>query len=178
MKKTIFAVLLLGSLSACGTTDVIPRPVTLEGPSITKANQAAAAALILSSVSKIKNDDPILNATIVNIDNLEKSSTLGRLISEQINGAFAQSGYKMIELKLRESVYIKRNEGELMLSREISDLAASHKVQAVIVGTYAVAYNNVYINLKMVDSRTSYVMGVHDYTLPIDQNVRELLRIY
>ncbi|MDI3514316.1 MAG: hypothetical protein PWP40_1545 [Rhodocyclaceae bacterium] len=43
----------------------------------------------------------------------------------------------MIEMKFRNNVYMARDQGEPMLTREIRDLANSHNAQAVVVGTYA-----------------------------------------
>ena len=69
---------------------------------------------------------------------------------------------------------MKKDQGELLLSREVHDLQASHHAEAVVVGTYAVAKQFVYVNLKMVDA-DNLAVGAYDYTLPLDSNVRALL---
>ena len=48
-------------------------------------------------------------ATLVNIDALDRSSTLGRLVSEQVAARFAQQGRAMVELKLRQAMYMRRS---------------------------------------------------------------------
>ena len=79
-------------------------------------------------------DEPILAASFVNIDDLTKSATLGRTVSEQIASRLAQHGFKILEVKLRrDSVYIKEGEGEFLLSREILNLGATRGVYAVLV---------------------------------------------
>lgn len=119
---------------------------------------------------------PLLTATVVNIDILEKSSTLGRLISEQVAGRFTQAGYRMVEMKFGNAVYMKRDQGELMLTREISNLAKTHDAQAVVVGTYGESNDFVFVNLKVIQPTTNVVLAVHDYVMPLDISTKSLLR--
>ena len=118
---------------------------------------------------------PFIVATLVNIDRLEQSSTLGRLISEQVASRLTQQGFDVVELKVRNNVFMKRNEGELLLTREIKEMATAHKTDAVIVGTYAEGGDMVYVTLKIVNPATSRVLAAQDYALPQDRQVRRLL---
>lgn len=139
------------------------------------SNRAAGVALLNQAKGTLSPSSPIIMATLVDINFLETSSTMGRVISEQISAAFSQAGYRMIEMKIRDRVYIKRNEGELLLTRELVDMAKQHEAQAVIVGTYGVAADTVFVNLKIVQPGTNVVLGAHDYALPKDNNVRAML---
>jgi TolB-like protein len=121
------------------------------------------------------NGAPFLVATLANIDQLEQSSTLGRTISEQIASRMTQTGRSVIELKVRNGVYMKRNEGEFLLTREIREVATTHKAQAVVIGTYAESASFIHVNLKLVDPSTSIVIAAHDYTLPLDRQNRSML---
>lgn len=119
---------------------------------------------------------PFLVTTLVNIDQLEQSSTFGRLISEQVTSRMAQMGFGVVELKVRNGVYMKRNEGEFLLTREIKEVASAHKAQAVIVGTYAESASLIYVSLKLVNPANSMILAAHDYALPMDRQVRSMLR--
>lgn len=119
---------------------------------------------------------PYIVSTLANIDALVQSSTLGRVISEQIASRLAQTGHQVVELKVRNGIYMKRNEGEFMLTREIKEVAAAHKAQGVIVGTYAESSGFVHVTLKLVDPASSLVLSAYDYTLPLDKHVRSMLR--
>ena len=138
-------------------------------------NQTAANALLAQAKSRLIPDQPLIVATIVDINALEKSSTMGRLVSEQISAVFSQAGHRMVEMKFRENVYMKRNEGELLLTRELTAVAKQHNAQAVIVGTYAIASDVVFINLKVVQPNSNLVLAAHDYALPLDANLRAML---
>lgn len=56
------------------------------------------------------------------------------------------------------------------------ELANAYSAEAVIVGSYGTSKEYVLINLKVVEPATNQVLAVYDYSLPIDENVRMLLR--
>ena len=121
-------------------------------------------------------DKPLIMATIVNIDALDQTTTLGRLVSEQLSTRMAQGGLQMLEMKLRNSVYLKRNQGELMLTREIGEVATSHNAQAIVVGSYAETSDMVFINVKVIQPNTNLVLAGHDYVLTKEAIVRSMLQ--
>ena len=77
---------------------------------------------------------------------------------------------------MRNGIYMKRNEGEFLLTREIREVAAAHNAQGVVVGTYAEGANLLHVTLKLVDPSSSLVLAAHDYTLPLNRQVKSLLR--
>ncbi len=117
---------------------------------------------------------PIVVASLVNIDDLN-SSRLGRMLSEQLATRLTQNGYQVVELKMRDSIFVKQSQGELLLSREIKDITLTHQAQAVLVGTYAIANGRVYITVKLVGVKDNTAIAAEDYVLPMDSNVRSLL---
>lgn len=118
---------------------------------------------------------PLLVATLVNVDRLGESSRFGRIVSEQITGRMAQRGVRVVELKLRDSVVMHREQGELLLSRELREVSQAHQAQAVVVGTYAVSARQVYVSLKLVLPEGNAVVAAHNYAVPLDDDVRSLL---
>ena len=138
-------------------------------------NYQAADALLKQLNGKLSPSQPLIAATIVNIDQLDKSSTLGRLISEQVSSRFTQNNLNMIEMKFRNTVLMSNDQGELMLSHNIKDIAHSSNAQAVIVGTYATSDELVFINLKVIQPSTDIVMAVYNYALPKNATVRSML---
>lgn len=141
-------------------------------------NYRAADALIGQLGDRLSVNQPVIAATVVNIDALSSSSTFGRLVSEQVSARFSQLGYTMVELKLRGDIYMKQDQGELLLTREIKNVAQSQNAQAVIVGTYADSGDRVYVNLKVVQPNTNVALATYDYVFPMDGNVRIMLKKY
>jgi len=146
--------------------------------SILETSYAAADNLAkILRKRKIPPDEPIIPASLVSVDDLTRSSTLGRIISEQISSRLAQHGYNIIEMKLRqESVFIKRGEGEFLLSREVRALGASRDANAVLVGTYAVSDYFIFVSIRIVRTEDSSVIAGYDYEIPNDPVSESLLR--
>lgn len=139
-------------------------------------NYRAAGALIEQArAGGLDQVRPLIIATLVNINALDESSGFGRMVAEQISAQFSRAGYSMVEMKIRDNVYMKQNVGELLLTREIKDIAQQHKAQAVIVGTYAESDRFVFVNLKVIRPSDNIVIASHDYAVPVNKMVRSLL---
>lgn len=114
-------------------------------------------------------DRPLLVASFVDIDDVRRSSTMGRLIAEQIGSRLTQKGYKVIEMKLRDSVFVQKRNGEFLLSREILDISKVHDAYAVVVGTYGIIPDSqqTYVTSKLVRARDSVILSSFDFSLPM-----------
>lgn len=179
LRSSLIVVSLLGGLllQGCGVSPTRPQAAREEsGTPLVRANYRAAESLLEQlRYSLPLKQGAILIGTLVNIDALDRSSTFGRLTTDQISARFTMAGYPMVEMKLRNSAYMLRDQAELMLSREVGDLISSHNAQAVIVGTYAVSRDRVYINLKVIRPQRGIVLAAYDYSLPLDDETRLLL---
>lgn len=136
-------------------------------------NERATDALLLNAA--LDAGQPLLVASLVNVDRLNESSRLGRIFSEQIAGRMVQRGLRVTEVKLRDNLVLHREQGELLLSREVREVSQAQNAQAVVVGTYAVSASVVYISLKLVNPLGNHVIAAHNYAVPVDENVRTLL---
>jgi TolB-like protein len=165
-----FSLALPGCATVTGSTGNDP------GDSLMQANHRAVDQLLanIPPSRALNRKQPIIVASLVNIDDLG-SSRLGRMLSEQLATRLSQSGYAIVELKLRDSIFVKQLQGELLLSREIKDITLTHKAQAVLVGTYAESSGQVYLTIKLVGVGDNLVISAQDYLLPLDSNVRSLL---
>lgn len=134
-----------------------------------------AANILLSRTSGLNNNQPVITTSFVSVDNMQSSSTFGRQASEIFSTAISQSGVPVKEVKLRNSLFIQENTGELMLSRELRHLSSSHSAQAVAVGTYAVGGSHVYVNVRIVRTADSVILGAHNFSLPINRDIQRML---
>lgn len=173
------AALALGGLQGCETTNPMhsyyygDRAGGISRSNLIALNERATDALL--QTARLDANQPVLVATLVNVDRLTESSRLGRIFSEQIAGRMVRRGLKVTEVKLRENLLLQRDQGELLLSREVREVSQSQNAQAVVVGTYAVSTSVVYISLKLVNPVGNTVVAAHNYAVPMDENVRALL---
>jgi TolB-like protein len=142
---------------------------------VTAADYKAADYLAGKLSKDMLKGSPLLVASLVNIDNLNESSTFGRMVSEQISSRFEQLGYTTIELKLRTTIFIKEGSGEFMLSRDLSDIVTKHNANAMVVGTYAIASDRVYLTVRIVNAVDSAVLASYDYNVPMTRDVVKML---
>jgi TolB-like protein len=129
---------------------------------------------VVPPLKSLNKSQPILVASLVNIDDLT-SSRFGKTVSEQVATKLTKSGYTVIEVKLRNAIFVKQPDGEFMLSREVKEISQNHNAQAVVVGTYSETLGSVYVTIKVVGLSDSLTIAAHDYLLNKDANIRYML---
>ncbi|MDY6992506.1 MAG: FlgO family outer membrane protein [Pseudomonadota bacterium] len=138
---------------------------------------AAADQLILNAdLTAAPQHARLLVTTIADINNLEDSTPLGRLLGEQLSTRLAQQGYTVIEAKLGSGLTVIPRTGEFVLSRAIREIGRQHNANSAVTGTYAVGQTQVYVTLKLVDCQDGRILSSHAYSLPIGPNTQALLR--
>jgi TolB-like protein len=133
-------------------------------------NLVAVAYLIADNLAKadwfsqlITTPDPLIVASFVNVNNLEESSSFGRILSEQVGSRFVQRGHKVIELKLRQaSIFIREGNGEFLLSRDIRELSKTYNAAAVVVGTYAEGVDRLYVSARTLRPEDNMIISTYD----------------
>lgn len=183
MKSTALLTALAGVslLAGCATstTPVRVEPTYQEAASnlFLQSNRDAVAKLVAGLDINAMGAGPVLVATVVNVNDLNRSAPLGRTLSEQYASNMAASGFNVKEVKLRGDLFVKEGTGELLLSREIKDIARNHNASMVLVGTYSAAASYTFVSLKLVRTEDSRIIRGHDYALPNDRDVQRLLAV-
>ncbi|MCK5877526.1 MAG: hypothetical protein KAG43_07820 [Candidatus Marithrix sp.] len=150
------------------------QPITKDANLISNSYYAADK-LIQGAVSVPKTTN-LLVTSIADIDNLSYSTTLGRLIGEQLAARFTQQGYTVTEAKFNDNLKMIPRNGEFVLSRELRDMKGYSWADTVVTGTYAIGKDKLYITLKLLDFATSKVLSSYAYTLPKGKNTLTLLQ--
>jgi len=147
------------------------------------ANYRAADALLQRDPGlQFNRSRPLLVTSFVDIDDVQRSSTFGLAIAEQVGSRIAQQGYKVVEMKMRTSnIFVRGNrfpheQGEFMLSRELHEISLQHDAYAIVVGTYAQSKRRVYVTAKMIDTANNTILSAYDYELPVGPDTKHLLR--
>lgn len=167
-RHTLIALALL-SLTACGG-------VKTSNNRVIASHHDAARYLITMAGNDLQPGARMIAASFADINHLEQSSNFGRMATQHLVSQFTLQGYDFVEMLLRKSVYIDASEGEFLLSRELSEISQTHNAPVVLVGTYAVAGNNVFVTAKLVRSDSNLIVASYDYAIPITRDMRDLLR--
>ena len=178
MRRTALAAAVV-ALSACTALDPLwssPASYTdAQRNPLISSSRSAIAQLAQSAALHDLGDAPVLVATVVNVNHLGRSAPLGRTLSEMYASQLARAGLNVKEMKLRGEVFVQEGTGELLLSREIRDIASLHSASVVLVGTYSQAKDHIYISLKLVRMSDSRIVGSYDYALPNERDVQRLV---
>lgn len=171
------SVLLTGCLESTVPVRAGPTYEEAANSPFLQSNRDAVAKLTEGFDMTSIGQGPVLVATIVNVNDLSRSAPLGRTLSEQYASHMAATGFNVKEIKLRGDVFVREGTGELLLSREIKDIARNHNASLVLVGTYSAAANFTYVSMKLVRTEDSRIIRGHDYALPNDRDVQRLLQV-
>ncbi len=143
-----------------------------------EAAEKIASQLLHNQQKSISKQDPILVATVADVDRLETSSSLGRITAEQIASRLGQLGFNVTEVKVRGNLFVQRERGEFknmgspfggefVLSRNIEQIAVEHNAAAIVAGTYAVGKTHSIISLRAIDVASKRILAGYDYAVPV-----------
>ena len=118
---------------------------------------------------------PILVTTLVDNNNLQDSSSFGRSLQNSIAAEFVRRGYVVNELKLRGDVFVRSGEGEFMLTRELGQLRIKQRAQAVVVGTYTLTNQVMYLSVRLVNAGDGSMRSVYEKRLCLDESSLRML---
>ena len=101
-----------------------------------------------------------------NLDDLNRSEGLGRLVGELVQSTLVNQGYRVKEVRLRDSIRIS-GEGEQGLSRDLARLASEHAAEVVIVSTYSRSNRTAYVTVKAVRVADGLILASKSFTAQV-----------
>lgn len=122
------------------------------------------------------NPGPIGVSTFVNVDDLYSTSTFGRMYSEQIMSELAMRGYDIVELRHSDALQFLSTTGEFALSRDVAAIRRQRDLGGVVVGTYAVSPERVYVNARLLDPSNSVVLAAGSVEMSKSDEIARMLR--
>ena len=123
-------------------------------------------------------DRSVLYSTTVDLNNYDKTTNFGRIQSETLATALVQHWQNdLIKMTLRQSSSpIIPQTGEFLLSRDVLDLAIDYNAGAVLVSTYSVAIDKVYMNVQLINVDYNTIVGSVTYSIPLGPRTLAMLQ--
>jgi TolB-like protein len=134
-----------------------------------------AVDLLLAGAPQLRQETPLIVASIADTQNVETSSALGNIVADMIRTRIAQDGYTASEFRLRNEVSFNKGEGEFLLSRNRRALMGAPNAAAIVTGTYATSYEKVYVSIKLVSATDAHIIAGADFVVPL-KDVSGLIR--
>jgi TolB-like protein len=102
-----------------------------------------------------------------NLDKLNHTTALGRLISENLMHGLQVHKWNILEIRLTKGIDVNAA-GEFSLSRDVSKLKDEYKISGVVAGTYSVAEGNLTINARVIDVNTGLLISSAQTYIPVN----------
>lgn len=120
-------------------------------------------------------DNCIVVATLVDVNNYNKTTMFGRQASEFVTTQLAREGLRVIQPTTRSQSIAINEAGQFVLSRDLRKLAADQNARSVVVGSYGQTDKHVYVSLRWVRTEDNAIMAAHDFRLAICDEVKGML---
>ena len=116
-----------------------------------------------------------LPASFVNQDDLERSSSFGRLVAEQMFHEFARRGVAVREYRALPVVETRPGDGDFALTRDPARLAEPPAGALVVAGTYYHDDCNVFVNARVYRATDHLVLRTAQIVMPQSDMTRIML---
>ena len=109
----------------------------------------------------------MLAAAFVDSADVDTTNDLGRLLSQQIASRLSQRGYSVAEIQLRaDRLAVRQKAGVFALSQDLAEINADVSAYAVLVGTYSVVNERIYVNARVLRAGDGVALAASDFSLP------------
>lgn len=136
---------------------------------------ARSAARLMRTAGRLDDDHVLIVTSFADVDRLGQSSRFGRMLGQHTAAAITEDGFNVVEILLSDTIYVDATQGEFLLTRDVARLASNHDADAVVVGTYAVGHDRVYVTSKLIRARDAIVLAADNFELSLGPNLRGLL---
>jgi TolB-like protein len=180
---SVVGICITGLVAGCGANVAV---VQKEQINLVNTSYRAVDEMLGKSRASVGRDAPIIVATFVDLDDVTRTSALGRVMGEICAARLSQRGYRVINVKVRPDSVVINPQGEFLLSRDVNVVSKEHGAQVVLVGTYTKTdvrekLRSVNQKLETIDSellmRASYLVGEPRVFETIDDSVYISLRL-
>lgn len=117
----------------------------------------------------------LLVATVVDLNDVNRTSMFGRQVTEYASARLTQLDYDVIHATVRQDHMLVRQDGLFLLSRDIRNLVADYNAKSVVVGTYGIVNDFVFVSLKLVSTVDDSTLAAIDFTVKREGSVLEML---
>jgi len=130
----------------------------------------ASRMIFLADQLERNVDHKIINASyligsFVDLNDMSKSSPMGRLIAENLMHELQVRSWKIFEPRLMQNFMINEG-GEFVLSRDVKQLKTKFGVSGVVAGTYVVSGDYTVVNARVINADTGMVISSGQIQIP------------
>jgi hypothetical protein len=121
--------------------------------------------------------DRMLVTTVVDVNNVDATTMLGRQLKEFIHSRATQSSIDVIHPTVRDNHLLIQAAGQFLLSRDVMHLEEDYNAKTALVSTFAVAGDTVHVSMKLVSTVSNSTLAATDFVIYQSAVVRDMLGI-
>ena len=106
-----------------------------------------------------------LIGSFVDLNDMTKSSPMGRLIAENLMHELQVRSWRIFEPRLMQNFMINEG-GEFVLSRDVKQLKTKYGVSGVVAGTYVVSGDYTVVNARVINVDNGIVLSTGQIQIP------------
>ncbi len=111
-----------------------------------------------------------------NLNDLQKTNTLARQMSEELARGFKTKGYRIVEIRKGTEIVMTPGVGELFLTRDTAKLSKEDvQTELLLVGTYTISKRGVRFNIRLLHMNSTEVIAMATSTVPVYREIVPLL---
>ena len=118
---------------------------------------------------------PVIVTTFVDLNDLNHTSVLGRLLAEKLIDELSRNGFDVSEIRKARDLFIREQVGETILSRDAAELLQNSDARAILVGTYVATGKALMINSRLLDLHSPRILSSCSYELVMSPEIEALL---
>ena len=142
----------------------------------------ATARPVIQEADAFDSQKPVLYATTVDLNDFNQTTNFGRVISESLATALTQHWRnKVIKMNVGDQFRISPRgpgNGQLLLSRDVSELASEFNAGAFLLSSYSVSIDKVYIHVELVNALHQEIVASVAFAIPLGPRTEALLKDY
>lgn len=120
-------------------------------------------------------NQPIVVTTFVDLNNLDKSSVFGRVLAEKLLTELHQAGFTVSEIRKGRDIYMRKELGEIILSRDLKEAPGQTRARAILAGTYVATEGAIIVNARLIDTNSPLILSSCSYNLKMNKELEKLL---
>lgn len=171
----LFQSLLAGCAGHGSTVSLAAKPGLVDAQELRLKFRELADQLLASTPNEGIGNLVAMPTSFVDVDHKNQTSALGNLCAESLIYEFNQRGYPVSEYRLSGDVDVLLGQGDFALLRQGVTKTAGKQWAALMVGTYAVAGDSVFVNGRLVRASDGMVLRTGQVLLPKNELVASML---
>ncbi len=121
-------------------------------------------------------DSPVIVTTFVDLNDLDKTSVFGRVMAEKLLNELTRKGFLVVEIRRAQDLFVKKSVGEMILTRDIEELAKSTRAMSILAGTYVATTRAVIINARLIDIKSPEILSSISYEVELTEEIENLIK--